>query len=313
MQIRTRPLEQRDLDEADRIMRLAFGTFFGLPDPMKMFGDSDLAHTRFRAGPDSALAAEADSKLVGSNFVTNWGSFGFFGPLSVEPRLWDQGVAQRLLEPTMELFEKWGCRHTGLFTFSQSAKHIALYQKFDFWARFLTPVMSKQVAPSTNQHGYTRFSELHATEKEEALAACRETTGAIYEGLDVAREIRAVDSQRLGDTILLLDGSTVTAFGVCHVGSKTEAGSGSCYVKFAAVRPGASAQSNFEGLLTSCETYAARRSVGRLEAGVNMSRNEAYRIMVGRGFRTDLVGVAMQKANAPGFNRPGIFLLDDWR
>jgi hypothetical protein len=72
-------------------MRLAFGTFFGLPDPMKMFGDSDIAHTRFRAAPDSALAAEADSKLVGSNFVPNWGSFGFFGPLSIEPRLLGSG------------------------------------------------------------------------------------------------------------------------------------------------------------------------------------------------------------------------------
>lgn len=134
----------------------------------------------------------------------------------------------------------WGCRHLGLFTFSHSAKHIALYQKLDFWARFLTAVMSKQVAPSTNQNGYTRFSDLPASEKEEAVAGYRETTGAIYDGLDVAREIRAVDSQCLGDTILLLDGSRVTAFGVCHIGSKTEAGSGSCYVKFAAVRPGAS-------------------------------------------------------------------------
>jgi len=313
MQIRTRPLEPRDLVEADRIIRLAFGTFFGLPDPMKMFGDSDLAHTRFWAAPDSALGAEADGKLVGSNFVTNWGSFGFFGPLTVEPRLWDQGVAQRLLEPTMELFEKWGCRHTGLFTFSHSPKHIALYQKSDFWARFLTPIMSKPVAPSIDQHGYTRFSELTTTQKEEALAACRETTGAIYEGLDVSREIRAVDSQRLGETILLLDGSKVSAFGVCHVGAKTEARNGSCYVKFAAARPGAAAQKNFEGLLNSCETYAAKSSARRLEAGVNMSRIEAYRIMVGRGFRTDLVGVAMQKANDSGFNRPGVFLLDDWR
>lgn len=313
MEIRTRPLEQGDLVEADRIMRLAFGTFLGLPDPMKMLGDSDIAQTRFRAASDSALAAGAEGKLVGSNFVTNWGSFGFFGPLSVEPRLWNQKVAQRLLEPTVELFEKWGCRHTGLFTFSHSAKHHALYQKFDFWTRFLTPVMSKQVAPSTNQQGYTRFSELPATQKEEALAGCRETTGAIYEGLDVSLEIRSVNAQRLGDTILLLDGSKVAAFGVCHAGAKTEAGSGSCYVKFAAVRPGAAAQTNFERLLDACEMYAARSGAGRLEAGVNASRNEAYRIMVGRGFRTDLVGVAMQKANDPGFNRPGIFLLDDWR
>jgi hypothetical protein len=49
MEIRTRPLEQQDLVEADRIMRLAFGTFLGLPDPMKMFGDSDIASTRFLA------------------------------------------------------------------------------------------------------------------------------------------------------------------------------------------------------------------------------------------------------------------------
>jgi GNAT superfamily N-acetyltransferase len=313
MQIRTRPLEQRDLAEADRILRLAFGTFLGLADPTTMFGDSDYAYTRFRAAPDSALAAEADGNLVGSNFATHWGSFGFFGPLSVEPRLWDQGVAQRLLQPTMELFEKWGCRHTGLFTFSHSPKHIALYQKCDFWARFLTPVMSKPVAPSTPQHGYMRFSDLPEGQKEEALAGCRETTGGIYEGLDVSREIRAVDAQRLGDTILLLEGSKVSAFGVCHVGPKTEAGSGACYVKFGAVRSGASAQSSFEALLNSCEAYAATRSTGRLIAGINMSRHEAYRIMVGRGFRTDLMGVAMQKANAPGFNRPGVYLLDDWR
>ena len=313
MQIRIRSLEEPDLVEADRILRLAFGTFLGLPDPMKMFGDSDFAYTRFRAAPDSALAAEADGKLVGSNFVTCWGSFGFFGPLSVEPRLWEQKVAQRLLEPTMELFEKWGCRHSGLFTFSHSPKHAALYQKFDFWSRFLTPVMSKQAAPSTAQHRYTRFSEMPAAQKEQALAECRETTGAIYEGLDVSREILAVDAQGLGDTILLLDGSKVSAFAVCHVGAKTEAGDGASYVKFGAVRPGTSAQSNFEALLNSCEAYTAARGAGRLLAGVNMSRHEAYRIMVGRGFRTDLMGVAMQRANEPGFNRPGIYVLDDWR
>ncbi len=313
MQIRIRPLEERDLAEADRIIRLAFGTFMGLPDPTKMFGDSDFAFTRFRAAPDSAFGAEADGKLVGSNFVTGWGSFGFFGPLSVEPRLWEQKVAQRLLERTMELFNSWGCRHTGLFTFSHSPKHAALYQKFGFWSRFLTPVMSKQVAASTAQQRYTRFSELSAAQKEELLAACRETTGEVYEGLDVSREVLAVDAQRLGDTILLLDGSKVSAFGVCHIGPKTEAGGDTCYVKFGAVPPGVSAQSNFENLLNSCEAYAAARGMGRLTAGVNMGRHEAYKIMVGRGFRTDLMGVAMQSANDPGFNRPGIYVLDDWR
>jgi hypothetical protein len=162
--------------------------------------------------------------------------------------------------------------------------------------------MSKPVVPSPSQHSYIRFSQLTTSQKDEALAGCRETTDEIYEGLDVSREIRAVDSQGLGDTILLVDGSRLSGFGVCHFGPQTEAGSGACYVKFGAVRPGASPARSFDRLLNSCEAYAASLSAGRLIAGVNMGRHEAYRSMVGRGFRTDLMGVAMQRGNAPGFN-----------
>jgi GNAT superfamily N-acetyltransferase len=77
--------------------------------------------------------------------ITSWGSVGFFGPLSVRPELWDQGVASRLMEATVALFDRWGTAHAGLFTFAHSAKHLGLYRKFGFWPRFLTPVMAKPV------------------------------------------------------------------------------------------------------------------------------------------------------------------------
>ncbi|MBV8772787.1 MAG: GNAT family N-acetyltransferase [Deltaproteobacteria bacterium] len=311
MEITIRRLRKDELHDADRIIRLAFGTFLGVPDPAQTFGDSDIAYTRYEADPDAVLAAEAEGKLVGSNFVTNWGSFGFFGPLTVEPKLWNQKVAQRLLEPTLEMFKSWGCRHSGLFTFSHSPTHLALYQKFGYWARFLTPVMSKQ--PAVSDGGpYTCFSKLAAHEKEAVLSACRETTGKIDDGLDLSREIRAVEAHKLGDTILLNHDSKVTAFAVCHVGPRTEAGSGVCYVKFGAVRPEAGAQNTFERLLDSCEAFAASKSA-KLVAGVNLSHHEAYRTMVGRGFRTDLIGVAMQERNEPGYKRGGVYVLDDWR
>jgi GNAT superfamily N-acetyltransferase len=313
MDIRIRPLEERELPEADRIMRLAFGTFMGLPDPTKTFGDSDYAYTRFHAAPDSALAAEADGKLVGTNFVTRWGSFGFFGPLSVEPRLWEHKVAQRLLGATMNLFKKWGCRHTGLFTFSHSPKHAGLYQKFDYWPRFLTPVMSKEVAQGTAAQAYSRFSTLSADQKREMLAECGALTGEIFDGLEVSREISAVDEQHLGDALFLLDGSRVSAFAVCHVGPRTEAGSDLCYVKFAAVRPGPGAQVNFGRLLDACESFTASQGISRLSAGVNMGRHEAYQTMVQRRYRTDMQGVAMQSGDDAAFNRPGVYVLDDWR
>ena len=152
--VRIRPLAAEDLAEADRICRVAFGTFLGMPEPEKMFGDANMVRTRWRAEPGAGLAAELDGRLAGSNFATNWGSVGFFGPLSVAPEYWDRAIAQRLLDATMELFAAWGTRHVGLFTFAQSAKHVGLYQKYGFWPRFLTAVMTSPVDPVTAQDRY---------------------------------------------------------------------------------------------------------------------------------------------------------------
>ncbi|MBV9452653.1 MAG: hypothetical protein JOZ19_00815 [Rubrobacter sp.] len=80
-----RPLEETNLLETDRIMRLAFGTFLVLPDPSGFMGDAGHVRTRWLADHAAAFAAELDGELVESNFIFNWGSVGFFGPLSVRP------------------------------------------------------------------------------------------------------------------------------------------------------------------------------------------------------------------------------------
>ena len=49
--------------EADRIMRLAFGTFLGIPDPIQFMGDADFARTRWKADPSSVFCAELGGKL----------------------------------------------------------------------------------------------------------------------------------------------------------------------------------------------------------------------------------------------------------
>jgi hypothetical protein len=83
LHVSIRPLQEGDLDTADRVMRMAFGTFLGAPDPMMVFGDADYVRSRFVAEPSWAFAADLDGEVVGSNSATRWGSFGFFGPLTV--------------------------------------------------------------------------------------------------------------------------------------------------------------------------------------------------------------------------------------
>ena len=106
-EVDVRPLAEGDLVDADRVMRLAFGTFLGLADPMAFLGDGDYVRSRWTADPSAALAAEADGRVVGSNFATRWGSVGYVGPLTVHPALWDRGIARRLLARTMEIMDGW--------------------------------------------------------------------------------------------------------------------------------------------------------------------------------------------------------------
>jgi len=313
MTISTQPLREEDLPEADRVCRLAFGTHLGLPDPLAFLGDADLVTTRWRARPDAAVGAYLDGRLIGSSFATQWGDFGFFGPVTVHPEFWGQGVAQRLLEPTMALFDRWGVRQIGLFTFPDSAKHHALYGRYGFTRQELTPVMAKPVEAQASAGGWLAYSALTPSARAVSLAACRRLTDQLSPGLDLAREIRAVADQGLGDTVLVYDGAELAGFAVCHVGAGSEAGSGAVYLKFGAAGPGADAARSFERLLAASEAFAVGRQARQLVAGVNLARREAHQLMSERGFVAEFQGVAMQRPDAPGHNRPDCFVVDDWR
>jgi hypothetical protein len=89
-----------------------------------------------------------------------------------------------------------------------------------------------------------------------------------------------------GDTVLLDDGS---GFAICHVGPGTEAGTGTCFIKFAAAQTGS--LDSLIRLLDACETFATAQG----------------------GYRADLIGVAMHRPDEPGYHRPDALVIDDWR
>jgi GNAT superfamily N-acetyltransferase len=305
--IKVGPLKQTELAEAGRIVRLAFGTFLGVPDPLDFMGDRDLMTPRWRSSHVRVIAARDGSRLIGSNVATRWGSFGFFGPLTVLPEYWNRGVAQRLLEATMTIFDGWGVRHTGLYTFPHSARHVGLYQKFGYWPRYLTAIMTRTPSSDPAPTPPVLLSSLTRSGRAQAIQACAKLTHRIDKGLDLSAEIRAGLAQGTGDVVLTDD-----AFAVCLNGHGSEGGEKTCYVKFGAARGGAGAGERFDKLLDACEAFAASRGT-TMEAGVNMAREGAFRRMRARGYQVISQGVAMQRPHAAGFNRPDAWVIDDWR
>jgi GNAT superfamily N-acetyltransferase len=310
-------LSKNELEEAHRIVCLAFGTFLGMPDPLVFMGDRNFITPRFRSNHVKVLAARDNGRLIGTNVVTRWGSFGFFGPLTVLPEYWDRGVAQQLLQATMTIFDRWGVRHTGLYTFAQSAKHVGLYQKAGYWPQYLTAIMVR--SPDVNKTPQANsspkpmlLSNLKKQEREQAIAACKRLTGKIKRGLDLSDEMRAALAQRTGDVVLTYSRNVLDGFAVCLTGPGSEGGEKTCYVKFGAARGGTGAGTRFDALLDACDTFAFSRGA-TVEAGMNLAREDAYRRMRSHGYRVAAQGVAMQRPHAEGFNRHDAYVIDDWR
>lgn len=70
---------------------------------------------------------------------------------------------------------------------------------------------------------------------------------------------------------------------MCHYSAGTEAGSGTCCIKFGAARSGPGTEDAFFQLFDAAEKLSTTLELDRLAAGVNTVRHEAYRDMMARG------------------------------
>ncbi|MCL5798313.1 MAG: GNAT family N-acetyltransferase [Patescibacteria group bacterium] len=311
--VTVRPTNAADLDTADKVIRLAFGTLFGMPDPMQFLGDGDLAHTRFKTDPAGILSAEIDGQLVGTSFATRWGSVAFIGPLTIHPDYWNRGIGQKLMDQTMEILRKWNVSLAGLFTLPDSPMHIHLYEKYGFRKQELSPLVSKAVTSHENKSEYKSYSRLSPGEQKKILTQCKELTDRIYPGLDLTKEIISVNSQKIGDMVLVSENEKLMGMAVCHFGAGSEGGSGVNYIKFAAIRPDPKAAEYFEKLLDAIESFASGKNLVSIMFGINTINKDAFERVQKRGYTHDFAGVIMQLHNVRGYRSPDLFVLDDWR
>jgi GNAT superfamily N-acetyltransferase len=313
--VEIRSLQESDVAAGDLIVKVAFGTQLHYPEPEKFHADTSLKG-RFLAEPEGAFGAYRGGELVGLVYTYTWGTVAIFGPIAVKPQLWGEGIAQLLLDRVMQYFATKQITHAGLATFPDSTKHIGLYRKYGYRPRFLIAMVTRpidHVGTSDQSEGWTTFSKLSSSDQQKVLKETSEITNSIYPGLEVRKEIEAVNQLAIGDTVILPGSNQAQGFAICHYGVGSEADGSACYIRFAAVAPGPAASSNFQKLIASCAAYARSRNASKLFGGVNTAREEAYESLLSQGFKMEGASIAMHKPNEPGYSRPGVFIMDDWR
>jgi GNAT superfamily N-acetyltransferase len=317
-------LDEREIAQIDRIFREAFSLQVGHPEP-PTFAPGRSCMARLLVEPRGAFGAYISGELVAVAFATVWGSVGVFGPVAVQPGRWNTGVGRKLLQQSVCFFKESSVTDMVLCTFPDSVKHVSFYQKFGFFPDHLIAMVSKLVPDGSVSPGdldLDLYSVHSSSRRQEVLSECREITESIYAGLDLSKEIEVAEKLSIGETVLLRKNSKLEAFAICHYGPGSETETDVLYIKFAAA---ASAPDDlhidsteekdeiFRALLAKCSILAQRKNLNMIFFGVNTARQEAYKVVLEEGFKIDSLSIAMQSPNRPIYNRPGVYVIDDWR
>ena len=100
-----------------------------------------------------------------------------------------------------------------------------LRRKNDERQKPLLPTHKVPARPLGDPGRWSRYSHLLEGDRRNVETACRELTDMLSDGLDLGAEIRTVAARRLGDTLLLWEGtSRLAGFAVCHWRQASEAG-----------------------------------------------------------------------------------------
>jgi GNAT superfamily N-acetyltransferase len=142
--ITVRAIEPADGDECARIVYEAFGglhDYHRFPRDFPTLEAAAQLTSAFIGHPAIwGVVAEAEGRIVGSNFLDERGSITGVGPVTVDPRAQGHGVGRRLMEALME--QGAGARGIRLFQDSFNMQSLSLYASLGFEAKEPAVLMS---------------------------------------------------------------------------------------------------------------------------------------------------------------------------
>lgn len=223
-EIVVRAIEPADADECTRIVYEAFARLhdhhrfprdFPTLEAASQLTGSFIAHPRIWG-----VVAEADGRIIGSNFLDERGPIKGVGPITVDPEAQARGVGRRLMEAVMARGAE--ARGIRLLQDSFNMQSLSLYASLGFAVREPTVVMSG--TPKSGPRSGIEVRPLEVDDVEECEGLCLSV-----HGFDRTSELcDAIQVPVLAPFVAIRDGritayaTTVTFFPAAHGVAETE-------------------------------------------------------------------------------------------
>jgi predicted N-acetyltransferase YhbS len=184
MDVKLRPGGPEDAEACGRICFDAFGAIAGrhnfpsdFPAPEIAAGLASmlLGHPRVYS-----VVAEANGKVVGSNFLDERSAIPGVGPITVDPAVQDKGVGRILMQDVMRRAVDRGAPGIRLLQAAYHGRSLSLYAKLGFQVRDLLACM-QGTPPKGEISGY-RVRSATVADVEACSAVCRRVHGHDRDG-----------------------------------------------------------------------------------------------------------------------------------
>lgn len=222
-EVRLRPIEPADRDDAARILFEAFAAIHDRHRFPRDFPTLEAATelvTGFTAHPGIwGVVAEIDGRVVGSNFLDERGPVAGVGPITVDPATQSRGVGRRLMRAVLD--RGAGKADVRLLQDSFNTQSLALYAALGF--EVAEPVVVMAGRPGA---GPPRDVEVRPL-RDDDVPACERLCRAVH-GHERTAELRDALAG-LQPHVALRDGrvvayaTTVTIFAAAYAVAETEA------------------------------------------------------------------------------------------
>lgn len=275
-------LQESELSLATTIINDAFSQMFkkllGETPPGKSEGDR-VSKRFYRPGTRTLAIRDSQKSLKGVCFIQYLGNHGIIGPLAMI----SQGLNRRSsfdlvieyldnspFDKNIERFET--------VTFPHSPLHAALHFKgLDplFPNGFFVKKIREQTTPASDTNYSSEIFSLLANEtKTSRLKDINQIIQQPNLTSDISQEIQHVFHEKLGETILVLDGSgKPQGFAICHFGNNSESfADDQLLIKHLHISSHAPDSENvFNFLLTAIENLALKNALSEVAAMGSMA------------------------------------------
>ena len=224
MAIVIRAIEAADGDECARIVYEAFGglhDYHRFPRDFPTLEAAGQLTNNFIAHPAIwGVVAEAEGRIVGSNFLDERGPIKGVGPITVDPKAQGHGVGRRLMEAVME--RGAGARGIRLFQDSFNMQSLSLYASLGFEVK--EPAVLINGRPRSGPAAGIEVRPLEEGDLEQCESLC-----LTVHGFDRTNELRdAIQIPVFSPSVALRDGritayaTTLTFFPAAYAVAETE-------------------------------------------------------------------------------------------